>query len=121
MIGICLATRPRASAAAAQAAPAAAPENSPSDLAREGLASMLRALRLLVESIPQDELPEVLDNVALIIRRKRDGNAAPEVPDIHETSTTPAPRLQTREGGADEPAECPRREDAGRQTVCRSQ
>src|SRR3546814_9719006 len=36
MIGLCLATLPLASAAAAQAAPAAAPENSPSDLAREG-------------------------------------------------------------------------------------
>src|SRR3546814_5089446 len=58
MIGLCLATLPLASAAAAQASPAAAPENSPSDLAREGLESMLRALRLLVESIPQYELPE---------------------------------------------------------------
>src|SRR3546814_7943254 len=45
MIGLCLATLPLASAAAAQAAPAAAPENSPSDLAREGLESMLRADR----------------------------------------------------------------------------
>src|SRR3546814_19720458 len=65
MIGLCLATLPLASAAAAQAAPAAAPENSPSDLAREGLERMLRALRLLVESIPQYEWPEVLDTGAI--------------------------------------------------------
>src|SRR3546814_17127863 len=66
MIGLCLATLPLASAAAAQAAPAAAPENSPSDLAREGLESMLRALRLLVESIPTYALPAVLDTGDLI-------------------------------------------------------
>src|SRR3546814_9821659 len=95
MIGLCLATLPLASAAAAQAAPAAAPENSPSDLAREGLESMLRALRLLVESIPQYELPEVLDNGDIIIRRKRDGDAAPEDPEIHERSEEHTSELQS--------------------------
>src|SRR3546814_11541376 len=105
MIGLCLATLPLASAAAAQAAPAAAPENSPSDLAREGLESMLRALRLLVESIPQYELPEVLDNGDIIIRRKRDGDAAQEDPEIHDAATRPAPRLPPRGGGADGRAE----------------
>src|SRR3546814_6667609 len=58
MIGLCLATLPLASAAAAQAAPAAAPENSPSDLDREGLESTLRTLRLLAEGVTQYELTE---------------------------------------------------------------
>lgn len=60
-------------------------EESPSELARESLEQMMRALRLMVESIPQYELPEVLDNGDIIIRRKRD-QSAPE-PEFDETAT----------------------------------
>lgn len=60
----------------------------PGELAREGLEQMMRALRLLVDSIPQYELPEMLDNGDIIIRRK-DPQAPrkPEDPDIDETAT----------------------------------
>lgn len=72
---------------AASAAENTTPEQSPSDMAREGLERMMRALRLLVESIPQYELPEVLDNGDIIIRRKHGDDAPPDEPEIDETAT----------------------------------
>ncbi|HIC82124.1 MAG TPA: hypothetical protein EYP07_14360 [Kiloniellaceae bacterium] len=60
----------------------------PGELAREGLEQMMRALRLLVDSIPQYELPEVLDNGDIIIRRKDPQRPRePEDPEIDETAT----------------------------------
>lgn len=68
---------------------AESPENeSPGELAREGIEQMMRALRLLVDSIPQYELPEMLDNGDIIIRR-RDLQPAPrpDEPEVDETAT----------------------------------
>ncbi|WP_193370212.1 hypothetical protein [Pelagibius marinus] len=62
------------------------PQDSPEELAREGLEQMMRALRLLVESIPQYELPEVLDNGDIIIRRKHSKPESQE-PEFDETAT----------------------------------
>jgi hypothetical protein len=41
------------------------------DLAREAIEQLLRALELMIDSIPQYELPEIQDNGDIIIRRKR--------------------------------------------------
>src|SRR3546814_14369267 len=91
MIGLCLATLPLASDAAAQAAPAAAPENSPSDLARDGLESMLSALRLMVEGIPQYELPEGLMNGDINNNATRSGHAARREPDPRRRGHSQSP------------------------------
>ena len=65
------------------------PENeSPGELAREGIEQMMRALRLLVDSIPQYELPEMMDNGDIIIRRKdRQTPGGSEEPEVDETAT----------------------------------
>lgn len=85
LLGGCLVCAPLAPAFAEDAPPQPEPqEESPGALAREGLEQMMRALRLLVEKIPQYELPEMLDNGDIIIRRKRDGPADPE---FDETAT----------------------------------
>ena len=63
-----------------------APQEGPGEMAREGLEQMMRALRLLVESIPQYELPEVLENGDIIIRRKHPKPESQE-PEIDETAT----------------------------------
>ena len=63
----------------------AAEEETPSELAREGMERMLRAIELMIEMIPQYELPEVLENGDIIIRRK---NPLPdEEEDVDETRT----------------------------------
>ncbi len=67
-------------------APAEPRQDTPGDIAREGLEQMMRALRLLVESIPQYELPEVLENGDIIIRRKHP-KKTPEEPEFDETAT----------------------------------
>jgi hypothetical protein len=87
LIGLCLALAPLA-ARAQQAEPDPPSQQSPQDLARDGLERMMRALSLLVDSIPQYELPEVLENGDIIIRRKRDGAETPhEDPEFDETAT----------------------------------
>jgi len=53
----------------------------PRALAEEGLALLMQALRLLVRSVPQYELPVINENGDIIIRRRR-----PSAPDA------PAPR-----------------------------
>lgn len=87
--GLCLALAPVTTAGATEnTAPAQSPDSqSPGDVAREGLEQMMRALRLLVESIPQYELPEVLDNGDIIIRRKHGDDAPADEPEIDETAT----------------------------------
>jgi len=88
LLGAALALSPLAAVEAQSPKPEAAQQDSPRDMAREGLEQMLRALRLLVESIPQYELPEVLENGDIIIRRKNpEGAPESEEPDFDETST----------------------------------
>jgi hypothetical protein len=50
---------------------------SPSELAREGMAKMLQALNRLVESVPQFEMPEMNENGDIILRRKHPPLPAP--------------------------------------------
>ena len=85
LLGLGLATAPVTAAAEAPKAPGEQQE-SPGALAREGLEHMMRALRLLVESIPQYELPEILDNGDIIIRRKHDGGGQRADPEFDETA-----------------------------------
>lgn len=88
VVGLSLVLVPATAGAADNAAPQQSPDSgSPSELAREGLEQMMRALRLLVESIPQYELPEVLDNGDIIIRRKHGDDAPAREPEIDETAT----------------------------------
>jgi len=78
----------------AQPALAAEPPPSPSTKERaeralkEGVARIMRALELLIQSVPQYEMPEVLDNGDIIIRRKPKRNRPqPENPEVDETRT----------------------------------
>ncbi|MGF1592625.1 MAG: hypothetical protein ACFCUW_05060 [Kiloniellaceae bacterium] len=84
-LGLCLALAPLAPATAQGDG---APNDSPSELAREALEQLMRALSLLVDSIPQYEMPEVLENGDIIIRRKH-GDAEPPAgeSEIDETAT----------------------------------
>ena len=86
LFGLGLSLAPLATAAAQDTPPGAAPQDTPGEMAREGLEQMMRALRLLVESIPQYELPEVLDNGDIIIRRKHPKPESEE-PEFDETAT----------------------------------
>ena len=81
-----LALAPLAPAQAESSSPGESQEQSPEELAREGLEQMMRALRLLVESIPQYELPEILENGDIIIRRVHP-EKAPADPEIDKTAT----------------------------------
>ena len=67
---------------------AEAEEEDPKELARQGMERMLRAIELMIEMIPQYEMPEVLENGDIIIRRKnppKDTNE--EEPELDETRT----------------------------------
>ena len=86
VLAACLLLAPMQMTRAQDAAPDEPQRDSPSELAREGLERMMRALRLLVESIPQYELPEVLENGDIIIRRKHP-EQEPEDPEFDETAT----------------------------------
>ena len=50
-----------------------------SELAREGVATLMRALEALIDEIPQYELPEINQDGDIIIRRKRKDQAAPPI------------------------------------------
>jgi hypothetical protein len=63
------------------------PEETPEDLAREGMERLLKALELFIEMIPQYEMPEVTEEGDIIIRRKRDKGAPPPDPEVEETET----------------------------------
>jgi hypothetical protein len=66
----------------------AAGEEEPGELAREGMERMLRAIELMIEMIPQYELPEVLENGDIIIRRKNPpAKEDEEEPEVDETRT----------------------------------
>jgi hypothetical protein len=59
------------------------------DLALESISKLMRAMELLLDSIPQYEAPEITEEGDIIIRRKREEGEppaeAPEVPDQKET------------------------------------
>ena len=86
MLSACLALAPLTALRAQDEAPETPPEQTPGEIAREGLEQMMRALRLLVQSIPQYELPEVLENGDIIIRRKHPKPESEE-PEFDETAT----------------------------------
>jgi hypothetical protein len=65
----------------------AAEEETPSELAREGMERMLRAIELMIEMIPQYEVPEVLENGDIIIRRKNPPPVSDEEEEVDETRT----------------------------------
>jgi hypothetical protein len=67
----------------------AAGEEEPGELAREGRERMLRAIELMIEMIPQYELPEVMENGDIIIRRKNPPakEDEEEEPEVDETRT----------------------------------
>lgn len=88
LLATALVLSPFAVAGAQSPAPKDAPQEAPSELAREGLEQMLQALRLLMDSIPQYELPEVLENGDIIIRRKNpERKPEAEEPEFNKTST----------------------------------
>ena len=58
------------------------------EMAREGMERVMRALEMLMDSIPQYEMPEVNENGDIIIRRKRDsGQGEPAAPEEEADST----------------------------------
>jgi hypothetical protein len=63
------------------------PEETPEELAREGMERMLKALELFIEMIPQYEMPEVTEDGDIIIRRKRPKGTPPPDPESEETET----------------------------------
>ncbi len=70
-------------ASAAGAAAEEPKQKSPEDLAAEGVGKIVAALELILGSIPTYEMPEVLPNGDIIIRRKRpeserDGRGGPD-------------------------------------------
>ncbi len=74
-------------------APGPALADAPSDrgraeeMAREAIEQLLRALELMIESIPQYELPEVNEDGDIIIRRKRrKERETPGEPEVEETT-----------------------------------
>ncbi len=60
------------------------------DMAREAIEQLMRALELMLDSIPQYELPEIMENGDIIIRRKRRAPRPepdqPGAPEIDETT-----------------------------------
>ncbi len=63
------------------------PADRPEELAREGMERMLKALELMIEMIPQYEMPEVTEEGDIIIRRKRRKSEPPPDPETEETET----------------------------------
>lgn len=58
------------------------------ELARDAIERMMRALELLIESIPQYEMPEITEDGDIIIRRKRRPEPdAPDKPELDSTKT----------------------------------
>ena len=58
------------------------------EMAKEAIEQLMRALELMIESIPKYELPEVNDDGDIIIRRKhRKERESPGEPEVEETTT----------------------------------
>ena len=81
LLGLALAGPPPARAADEP------PEERPEELAREGMERLLKALELMIEMIPQYEMPEVTEEGDIIIRRKRRKSEPPPDPEAEETET----------------------------------
>ena len=62
----------------AGAAPATAGETPPGEMARQALEKLMRSLELFVDTIPQYEMPEVLPNGDILIRRKPSAEPPPK-------------------------------------------
>ena len=57
------------------------------EMAKEAIQQLLRALELMIESIPQYELPEVNEDGDIIIRRKRrKERETPGEPEVEKTT-----------------------------------
>jgi hypothetical protein len=62
------------------------------EMAREAIEQLMRAMELMIESIPQYEMPEINENGDIIIRRKHrmphpePGESEPDAPEIEETT-----------------------------------
>ena len=65
----------------------AAEEEDPAELARQGMERMLRAIELMIEMIPQYEMPEVLENGDIIIRRRNPERDGPDPSESSEDET----------------------------------
>ncbi len=75
--------------AAPTAVTAGEPED-PQELARQGMEQMLRAIELMIEMIPQYDVPEVNEQGDIIIRRRnpatpRDDDPADDEPEESQT------------------------------------
>jgi hypothetical protein len=80
--------------ALAAGVPAAARADQPSEreraerMAKEAIEQLMRALELMIQSIPQYEMPELNEHGDIIIRRKRPKERRePGPPEIDETTT----------------------------------
>ncbi len=80
--------------ALATGTPAEARGDQPNDrerierMAREAIEQLMRALELMIESIPQYEMPEINEHGDIIIRRKRPKQRRePSQPEFDETTT----------------------------------
>ncbi len=80
--------------ALAAGAPAEAHGDQPNDrerierMAREAIEQIMRTLELMIESIPQYEMPEINEHGDIIIRRKRPKQRRePSQPEIDQTTT----------------------------------
>jgi hypothetical protein len=57
------------------------------EMAKEAIEQLMRALELMIESIPQYELPEINEDGDIIIRRKRrKERETPGEPEAEETT-----------------------------------
>jgi hypothetical protein len=57
------------------------------DMAREAIEQLMRALELMIDSIPQYEMPEINEDGDIIIRRKRrTPRPEPGVPEVEKTT-----------------------------------
>ncbi len=64
------------------------PQEAPGELAREGVDKLMRALKAMIEKIPQYELPEINEQGDIIIRRRRaPEKAKPSDPEVDATDT----------------------------------
>jgi hypothetical protein len=62
-------------------------DSTPEELAVEGIAKLMDALGVFIQSIPQYEMPEMNENGDIIIRRKRTDDDEKIDPKLEETST----------------------------------
>ncbi len=83
----CLTLSLTAGAPAPALADASSDRERAEEMAKEAIQQLLRALELMIESIPQYELPEVNEDGDIIIRRKRrKERETPGEPEVEETT-----------------------------------